>query len=321
MRKTLLTILLCSCAFIIVNNPLSTEYVASLKGDAIPVAAQKDKLYKEIEEKAHEYNMPPEDAKIDRVWKAMPGINGLQVNIEASYKKMKEANEFDEKKLVFDQIKPKVQLDQLPPSPIYKGHPEKQQVSFLINVAWGNEYLPDMLETLKSHHVSATFFLEGRWVQNNPDLAKMIADAGHEVGNHSYTHPKMEQLSAQKTREEIKRTTEVIKATTEEQVKWFAPPSGGYRDETVKIAAEEKLGTVMWTVDTIDWQKPPADVLIQRVLSKIDNGSMVLMHPTASTAQAMDNLIKGIEAKGLEIVSVSELLSSERKPPNFLVKK
>ena len=68
-------------------------------------------------------------------------------------------------------------------------------VSFIINVAWGNEYLSDMLATLKKHHVSATFFLEGRWVQKNPELAKMIADAGHEVGNHSFTHPDMKNLS------------------------------------------------------------------------------------------------------------------------------
>jgi len=64
-------------------------------------------------------------------------------------------------------------------------------VSFLINVAWGNEYLPDILATLKKQNVKASFFLEGRWVQKNPELAKMIVEAGHEVGNHSYTHPDM----------------------------------------------------------------------------------------------------------------------------------
>ena len=67
-------------------------------------------------------------------------------------------------------------------------------VSFIINVAWGNEYLSDMLATLKEHHVSATFFLEGRWAQKNPELAKMISEAGHEVGNHSFTHPDMKNL-------------------------------------------------------------------------------------------------------------------------------
>ena len=113
-------------------------------------------------------------------------------------------------------------------------------VTFIINVAWGNEYLLDMLATLKKYHVSATFFLEGRWVQKNPELAKMISDAGHEVGNHSYTHPNMQNLSDAGIRQEITKTNEVIKATTGISVNWFAPPSGSYKDEVVKIAAEEK---------------------------------------------------------------------------------
>ena len=80
----------------------------------------------------------------------------------------------------------------MPPSPIYRGHPEKPMVSFIINVAWGNEYLPEILATLKRHQITASFFLEGNWVKSNPDLAKMIVSAGHEVGNHSYTHPDMQ---------------------------------------------------------------------------------------------------------------------------------
>ena len=116
--------------------------------------------------------------------------------------------------LIFKQVKPIIHLEELPPSPIYKGHPDKPMVSFIINVAWGNEYLSSMLATLKEHHVSATFFLEGRWAQKNPELAKMISEAGHEVGNHSFTHPDMKNLSNDKIRQEITKTNRVIKATT-----------------------------------------------------------------------------------------------------------
>lgn len=87
----------------------------------------------------------------------MPGYNGIQVDIDASYKKMK-GRSFDERKLVFKQIPPKVHLDDLPPAPIYRGHPDKPMVALLINVAWGNEYLPSMLQTLKKHNVQGTFF-------------------------------------------------------------------------------------------------------------------------------------------------------------------
>jgi probable sporulation protein (polysaccharide deacetylase family) len=142
----------------------------------------------------------------------------------------------------------------------------------------------------------------------------MIVTAGHEVGNHSYSHPDMKMLTAGQARLEMIKTNEVIKAATGVNCTWFAPPSGSYRDETVKVADELKMKTVMWTVDTIDWQKPTPETLINRVMNKIDNGSMVLMHPTAATAQSLDKLITLIEKKHLKIGTVTELMNEERIP-------
>jgi probable sporulation protein (polysaccharide deacetylase family) len=299
-------------AWFSVNNPLVDTYVATLKGNVLTVGKQEDPLYQSIVKNASTYEIPPSNAKIDQVWKAIPGYNGITVDIEASYKNMKKIGTFNEKKLVYKQTEPSVHLNDLTPSPIYRGHPDKPMVSFIINVAWGNEYLPEMLAALKKHQVKASFFLEGRWVKNNPELAKMIVSAGHEVGNHSYTHPDMKKISAAQTREQLLKTNEVIEAATGKKSIWFAPPSGSYRDETVSIAAEFKMKTVMWTVDTIDWQKPSPDVLINRVISKIDNGFMVLMHPTEATAKSLDRLITLIEEKGLKIGTVSDLMSEER---------
>ncbi|PLS06563.1 polysaccharide deacetylase family protein [Neobacillus cucumis] len=312
MKKVNILIFICLAAWFSVNNPIVENYIASLTESAIPVVKQTDSLYQKISKTSHTYEVPPSDAKIDPVWKAIPGYNGLKVDIEASYKKMKKKGQFDEQKLVFVQTKPRVHLSNLPPSPIYKGHPDKPMVSFIINVAWGNEYLSDMLATLKRHNVSATFFLEGNWTKKNPELAKMIVSAGHEVGNHSYSHPDMSKLTAAKTREQIIKTNEIIEAATGEKCVWFAPPSGSYRDETVKIANELNMKTVMWTVDTVDWRKPSPEVLINRVISKIDKGSMVLMHPTESTAKSLDRLITLIEKKNLQIGTVSELMDEER---------
>jgi probable sporulation protein (polysaccharide deacetylase family) len=312
MKKLSLIACILFVAWFSVNNPLVDTYVASLKGNVVTVDKQENPLYQSIIKNASTYNIPPSNAKIDEVWKAMPGYNGLTVDIEASYKNMKKSGTFDEKKLVYKQTTPSVHLKDLPASPIYRGHPDKPMVSFIINVAWGNEYLPEMLAVLKKHQVKASFFLEGRWVKNNPELAKMIVSAGHEVGNHSYTHPDMKRINAAQTREQLLKTNEVIEAATGNKSIWFAPPSGSYRDETVKIAAELKMKTVMWTVDTIDWQKPTPDQLINRVISKIDNGSMVLMHPTDSTAKSLDRLITLIEEKSLKIGTVSDLMSEER---------
>lgn len=312
MKKLIFVVILFVVAWISVNNPVVNTYVASLQENTMTAGKQEDPLYQTIIKNAQTYEIPPSDAKIDRVWKAIPGYNGRMVDVEASYKNMKKIGTFDEKKLIFTQTKPKVHLNSLPPSPIYRGHPDKPMVSFIINVAWGNEYLSEILATLKKHQVSTSFFLEGNWVKNNPDLAKMIVSAGHEVGNHSYTHPKMENLSAPQTREQLVKTNEVIEAATGVKCVLFAPPSGGYRDETVKIAAEYNMKTIMWTVDTIDWQKPSPDILINRVMSKIDNGAMVLMHPTDSTAKSLDRLIIQIKEKGLKIATVTELMDEER---------
>lgn len=305
-------------AIVMVNNPLINDYVLSIKDETLPVAKIENSLKNEIEDNATMYEIPSFDAKIDKIWKAMPGYNGLTVDIEASYENMKKQNVFDEKKLVYKQIEPKVHLKDLPPAPIYRGHPDKPMVSFIINVAWGNEYLSNMLETLKKHNIHVTFFLEGKWVQKNPNLAEMIVAAGHEIGNHSFSHPDMKILSASRTREELIETNKVIKATTGIVPKWFAPPSGSYRDETVNIASELGMGTIMWSVDTIDWQKPTVETLLSRVLGKVHNGALILMHPTESTSKSLEYLINKLKQKNLQIGTVSELLDEKRIMKNNL---
>lgn len=312
MKTIKLLIIVSFIVLFTVNNPWSEQYVAYLRAESISVGNQKDLLYEEIEKVAENYRIPASDARIDRVWKATPGYNGLEVDIKASYKKMKVKNVFNEGMLVYQQVPPKVHLHDLPPTAIYRGHPEKPMVSFLINVAWGNEYLSDMLATLKKHNISATFFLEGRWVKENPDLAKMIAGAGHEIGNHSYSHPNMKNLSTVAIKEEIEKTNNVIEATTGITCKWLAPPSGSYREEVVQIADTLGLGTIMWSVDTIDWQKPSPDTIINRVLTKIHPGAFILMHPTDSSSKALDQLIVRIKEKNLKFGTVSETLREER---------
>ncbi|WP_156424269.1 polysaccharide deacetylase family protein [Bacillus sp. FJAT-27445] len=296
----------------IVNSHLVEEYIDSLKTGGISVARQGDALYEGILAVADESRVAPEDAKIDKVWKAIPGYNGLEVDIPASYRKMKSAGKFEKKKLVYKEIKPEVHLGQLPPAPVYKGHPSKPMVSLAVNVAWGNEYLPDMLAVLKEHNVLASFFLEGNWVKKNPELAKMIADAGHEIGNHSYSHADMKKISKDKALEELRKTNEVIKATTGIKCVWFAPPSGSIGLDTATIAAEMGLGTVMWTVDTIDWRKPSPETILNRVSSRVGNGSIILMHPTEPTAKALERMILSIKEKKLKIAPISEMLSEKR---------
>lgn len=295
-----------------VQNPYTSNYVKELKQTSTTALKMSDSLYVEIEEKAKFYEKDPQDAQVHKVWKAMPGLNGLRVDVEASYQKMKKEGKFDEKKLVFKQVPPEVTLDDLPPNPIYRGHPDKPMVAFMVNVAWGNEYLTKILQTLKDEGVSATFFLDGSWVKKNPDLTKMIVEGGHEIGNHAYSHPDLKQMTNAAIRKQLVDTNEVIKATIDQTPAWFAPPSGSYRDDVVEIAADLNMGTVLWSVDTIDWKNPEPQEMVNRVASKIHAGALVLMHPTDATASGLADLIKRIRKKEYEITNVSKLLSEER---------
>lgn len=297
-----------------VHNPFSENYIERLKEETLPATQIKnDELYNKIVVEAKKYERPAQDAIVHKVWKAIPGYNGLVVDVEASYKKMiKNGGKFSPDKLIFKETRPKVHLDDLPPNPIYKGNPEKPMVTFLVNVAWGNEHLPQMLKTMKKYDVKSTFFLDGSWVKKNPQLAKMIVEEGHEIGNHAYSHPDMRKLSKERIREELEKTNEVIYATLAVVPKYFAPPSGSFRQDVVEIAHELNMKTIMWSVDTVDWKSPPPEEMVQNVLQKVHPGAMILMHPTASTAEALEQLILGIRGKGLQIGTVTQLFDEAR---------
>lgn len=299
-------------SFFIVQNPFTDKYVEKLKSDAVLVSASKDSLLVEIEQKASEFEIPAQDAKIDKVWKKMPGYNGLKVDIKASFENMKDDGVFIEDEIVFEQVQPKVHLKDLPPAPIFRGHPDKPMIALTINVAWGNEFLSPILATLKKHNVYATFFIEGRWAKENPDYVKMIYEGGHEIGNHSYSHPDMKQLSAENIKKQLLDTNEIIQATIGKTPQLFAPPSGSYNDQVVKIADDMNMETIMWSIDTIDWKNPTPQTLIHRVTKQLHNGAIILAHPTESTSKALDTLLTKIKDEGYRVGTVTNLLDEKR---------
>ncbi|QPC48363.1 polysaccharide deacetylase family protein [Mangrovibacillus cuniculi] len=291
--------------------PIVETYVSLLTEEGVPVVSE-DTLKNQIKERASSLLVEPKDARIDPVWKKVPGINGLKVDVESSYKKMKEVGEYKEELLVFEQVSPQVLLKDLKAAPIYIGHPDKEMVSLMINVAWGNEYIPGLLSTLKEEHVKATFFLEGNWTKKNPELAKTISEAGHEIANHSFSHPNMSSLTRDQNREEIVKTNDVIEATTGKTPTILGPPSGDYSQVTVDVAHELGMYTVLWSIDTIDWQKPPVSKIMERVSKKMHSGGTILMHPTESTVEALPLIIQLAKQKDLRIGTISDLLDEER---------
>ncbi|MEK5397804.1 polysaccharide deacetylase family protein [Paenibacillus nitricinens] len=280
----------------------------------IPKAANND-LRLRIETAAAKLNAPPVDAVVDRVWKAIPGYNGLEIDVESTYRNALLAPK-EPIKLVYRQIEPKVSLNELGAEPIYRGNPAKPMVSLMINVAWGNQYIVPMLDILDEENVKVTFFLDGSWLSKNPELAAEMLKRGHEMENHAYTHPNMSTLSRARATVEIEKTQKLLKESLGVTNKWFAPPSGDFDQETVEIASSLGLKTVLWTVDTVDWRNPSPESIVAKITSKAESGTLVLMHPTASSSKALKAMIRGIKAKGLQLGTVSQTLSAERLIPS-----
>lgn len=193
--------------------------------------------------------------------------------------------------------------------PIFHGNVEQNKVAFVCNVFWGEEFLPDMLKTLEDNNVHITFFIGGTWAKENPDLLKNIAERGHELANHSYNHPHPNTLSKNKNKEQILKAETIIQEITGVKTSLYAPPYGEYNDVVLNAAQELEYKTIMWSIDTIDWKRPPADVVKSRVLKKIHNGAIVLMHPTESTQKALPELLKELHEKGYTITTVSDVIN------------
>lgn len=270
-----------------------------------------------IRAEAPNRRIEPQNAVIDNVWKAIPGYNGREVDVEATYGQaralgVKAGGDPDAFPWVYKVLRPKVGLDDLGPSPIYRGNPNKPMVGLMINVAWGNEYLPSILDTLEKEKVHATFFFDGSWLSKNGALAQEIVRKGHEASNHAYSHPDMSRLSPARQRDEIAKTESLLKTKLGVSNRWFAPPSGDFNEKTVEIASEYGLKTVLWTLDTIDWKNPPASGVVVKVSARAQAGTLILMHPTPTTKDALPGIIRAIRAKGLVPGTVAETLSAER---------
>ncbi|QKY69069.1 polysaccharide deacetylase family protein [Lentibacillus sp. CBA3610] len=305
-------ILIVTVSFDFTYDPFEPNHTVTFSNAVEEVTKTDDPLYEKIQEKRTDYEEAPQDAKIDQVWKKVPGRNGVKVNVDKSYEQMKENGVFDETLLVYEQIPPEITMDDLPAAPIFRGNPNKEMVTFLINVSWGTEHIPAILNILKEHNVKATFFVEGKWAMENTDYVKMIHEQGHVIGNHAYNHPVMSRLSRQDILEQISQTNEILEAITGETPKWFAPPSGDYNDQVVKAAAEQNMETILWSVDTIDWKNPSTSVMMNRVNSKIHPGATLLMHPTPSIAEGLDSIIRSIKDRGYKIGTVNTMLSADR---------
>lgn len=193
--------------------------------------------------------------------------------------------------------------------PIYCVETNEKKIALTFDVAIGNEYIGDILKILDNNGVKATFFVIGSWVNRYEDVLKRIDNGGHEIGNHSTTHPHFTQLSTQKIKEEIYNTSSRIKNITGKDVIIFRPPFGDYNSDVIKTIRECGYYCIQWDVDSLDWTNPGKEVIYERVMKKTTNGSILLFHNNASqTPEILDRIIKELKSKGYEFVKVTEII-------------
>lgn len=306
-----------ACAMALVESSFVQSYITAVKEQQeASVFFSKDEAdqWKErIKKEAPLHYIPPMDARIDPIWKAIPGLNGREVDIEKSLAATMKAKKRNQIVWVYREIPPHKKLKDLGNAPIYRGNEKKKAVALMVNVAWGTEHLPDMLQIFKQENVKVTFFVDGSWLKKNPDVAKKLVQEGHEIGNHAYSHPLMSQVSRVRMQQEIGKTQELIQETLNVKAQWFAPPAGDYNQLVCETAGQFGMKTVLWTVDTVDWRKSVSpQMMIAKVQKELGPGHLLLTHPTDRTVKALPEILKIGRDKGLQWMTVGEVLSESR---------
>lgn len=196
--------------------------------------------------------------------------------------------------------------------PIYAVSTEAKKLAISFDATWGTDLTEEILDILRQHQVKTTFFLAGYWVDKYPHYVIRIAEEGHEIGNHSYSHPHMNNLGFEGVVKELERNHAMIYELTRQNSFLFRPPFGEYNNTVIKAADSLGYYTIQWSVDSLDWKNTTADQIYQRVMSKIEPGSIVLFHNAApETPRALRRILPELIAQGYEIVPVGELIYRE----------
>ena len=196
--------------------------------------------------------------------------------------------------------------------PVYGVGRSDNRIALTIDAAWDADKTPFILDTLDKYNVKATFFLCGVWVKQYPEFVKEIAKRGHEIGNHSLTHPHMNRMDAIAIQKELSDLDDMLQELTGKRSTLFRPPFGEYNDTVIKAAHEAGYEVIQWTRDTVDWkQDRSAQTILDGVLKKLQSGDIILCHNNGYKIETyLPVLLETAQQKGFTFVTVSELLLS-----------
>ena len=194
--------------------------------------------------------------------------------------------------------------------PIYSVDTDEKLAAITFDCAWGADDIPRILESLKEADVKATFFVVGQWAEKNPEMVKLMAQEGHDIANHSYSHFRMGSLDRDKIKSEIIKCGDVIEKLTGKKCDLLRAPYGDYNNALLSEASRLGYYTIQWDVDSLDW-KPDISKseIFRRINSKTKPGSIILFHnDTTHTAELLPEIIAGLKAGGYDLVPVSKLI-------------
>ncbi|MGR6916191.1 polysaccharide deacetylase family protein [[Actinomadura] parvosata] len=178
------------------------------------------------------------------------------------------------------------------------------------------KYAGTLLDTLKKYDAKATFFLEGQYVKSRPQFVKRMAAEGHELGNHSYSHPDFTKSEAGTIRSEIQKTQDAVKKAAGVEPKLLRPPYGLADLQVSDIAAEFGMPMILWTAGSQDWSSKNVDAIQKQTLAVAKPNGIILMHDwVKQTVDGMPALIKTLQSKGYHLVTVSDVVKNENLKP------
>lgn len=195
----------------------------------------------------------------------------------------------------------------------YVGDTSKKVIYLTFDCGYENGYTEPILDTLKKHNASAAFFVVGNMIESAPDLIRRMAAEGHIVGNHTFHHPDMSAISDPAAfKQELEDLSSLYKETVgEEMPLFYRPPQGKYSQENLKQAHELGYTTVFWSLAYVDWyveDQPTAEEAYSKLLPRIHDGAIVLLHSTSRTnAEILDDLLTKWEDMGYTFASLNDL--------------
>ena len=193
------------------------------------------------------------------------------------------------------------------------GNSEDKKIYLTFDCGYENGYTPAILDALEEHNVKAAFFVVGNYLETSPDLVKRMVEEGHIVGNHTYHHPDMSQISDPASfQEEITSLEKKYQEITGlEMQKFYRPPQGKYSESNLKMAQELGYQTVFWSLAYVDWyvdQQPTQEEAYAKLLPRIHPGAVVLLHSTSKiNAEILDDLLTKWEQEGYTFGTLNEL--------------